>query len=84
MGWVEWIGWIAYAFGPICVGILIWDTLRGRATNSYLYLSGWLFAEGLAFVYVWKTARQLPILANTIACFLAVLITIIIQARRKK
>ena len=80
---IELLGWTAYAFGPLCCGILIWDTWKGRAYNSSLYLGGWLFAEGLAFVYVWNTGRQLPILANTVACFFMVLATVIIQARRK-
>ena len=75
---------MAYAFGPICCSILIWDTWKGKAHNSYFFLGGWLFAESLAYVYVWNTGRQVPILVNTVVCSLAVLATIIIQVRRKR
>jgi hypothetical protein len=81
---IELIGWIAYAFGPICCGILVWDTWKGKAYNSYPFLSGWLFAESLAFVYVWNTGAQLPILANTVVGFFAILVTIVVQVRRKQ
>ena len=80
---IDVIGWIAYAFGPILCGVLVWDTAKGRASNSYLFFGGWLFAEFLAFVYVWKTGQQLPILANTVSSFVLIALAAIIQYRRQ-
>ena len=71
---IELIGWIAYAFGPILCGVLVWDTARGKAYNGYWFYGGWLFSEILAFVYVWNTGRQVPILVCIIGC--AVLLTL--------
>ena len=82
MSGIEILGWIAYAFGPICCGILVWDTWTMKARNSFFFLGGWLFAEALAFVYVWETGAQLPILANTVVCGLMILATAIIQKFR--
>ena len=82
MDGIELIGWTAYAFGPLCCGVLIWDTWKGKASNSLLFLGGWLFAEALAFVYVWNTGGQLPILANAGVSFFMILAATIIQARK--
>lgn len=83
MSGIEVLGWIAYAFGPLCCGILVWDTWKGKAHNSFLFLGGWLLAEALAFVYVWETGAQLPILANTVVSGLMILAAIVIQARKR-
>ncbi len=79
MSGIEILGWTAYAFGPICCGILVWDTWKGKAYNSFPFLGGWLFAEALAFVYVWETGAQIPILANTVISGLMIAAAIFIQ-----
>ena len=66
---VELVGWTAYAFGPVLCGILLWDTIRGRAYNSYWFFGGWLIAEILAIYYVWNTGQQIPILTCGVGCF---------------
>ncbi len=80
---VEVIGWTAYAFGPILCGVLVWDTSTGRAHNSYLFFGGWMFAEFLAFIYVWNTGKQLPILANTVSSFVLIALAAIIHYRTR-
>jgi hypothetical protein len=82
MSGIEILGWVAYAFGPLCCGILVWDTWKGTAYNSFPFLGGWLIAEALSFVYVWETGGQLPILANTVVSGLMILAAVIIQVRK--
>lgn len=81
---IELIGWIAYAFGPILCGVLVWDTARGRAHNSYLFFGGWLVAEFLAFIYVRNTGQQVPILVNTISSFVLISLAASIQYSTRK
>ncbi len=80
---IEVIGWIAYLFGPILCGVLVWDTAKGRARNSYWFFGGWSISETLAFIYVWNTGRQLPILACIIGCFVLLIAAAVIQYRRE-
>ena len=84
MSGIEILGWVAYAFGPLCCGILVWDTWRGKAYNSFPFLGGWLFAEALAFVYVWETGAQMPILVNAVVSGLMILGAIVIQVRKNR
>ncbi len=81
---IELIGWIAYAFGPILCGVLVWDTFRGKAYNSYWFFGGWLISETLAFYYVWNTGRQVPILVCIVGCATLLLLAAAIQYRRRE